>query len=432
MPETPLELLKRQLREGEERLKRSAVTQPQSQDRPAPRESLDSVAGLARPQSHPMNGSEIVKTSEQMRISAMESQISASNAFLNAVMRSGAVPIMLLRGDGTILDANDAACRWLGAESQRLVNTRLQDHLGVSSRKEFDAALSRAQGLNATTDISCRFQRATGAEFGGRVSLVGLSDSSEVFHILVTMDRLEVRHPEEKTSLDWVAFGQMTPAILRELSQFISDSTQEVAQRIGKSEAGWANETSLERLVESMVRVGASLAAWADSSEFLSEGTNNTSVAELLADMVAARGPELQRWGIHTTVLIPDSRVKEVRCTRSLYLVLLHILQSCVEEIQERAGAARLVIRVQQPGERMEITFDYEVSGFGSSAQNEVAGFTEHLRHVELRAAQKLLDSMGGSLVLENITATRRAIRLNISLAALSGAAMNLKTQGGS
>ena len=432
MSETPLEVLKRQMREGEDRLKRSPAAQPQRQVWPASRDGMDAGAGNTRPPSQAMNRSDGLKSSERMRILALESQVSASNAFLNAVMRSGAVPIMLSRRDGTILDANDAACRWLGAESSKLVNTRLQEHLVASSRKEFDAALTRCLSLTATTDISCRFHRLSGAEFGARVSLVGLADSSEAFHILVTMDRLEARDPEEKASPDWVAFGQMTPAVLKELSQFISNSTQELAQRIETSEVVSANDTSVERLVQSMIRVGASLAAWADSAEFLDGGSNNSSVAEALEDVVAARRPELQRWGIRATVLIPDNKVKEITCTQSLYLVLLHILQSCVEEIQESRGAARLVIRVQQPGERIEITFDYELSGFDASAQNEVAGFTEHLRHIELRAAQKLLDSMGGSLVLENITATHRAIRLNISLAALSGAAMNLKTQGGS
>jgi PAS domain S-box-containing protein len=427
MSETPLEVLKRQLREGEERLKHPSAAQVQ----PASPGGLEAGAGLARPQSQAINRSAAPKTREQMRILALESQILASNAFLNAVMRSGAVPILLLRGDGAILDANDAACRWFGSESKRLVNTRLQDHLGVSSRKEFDTALSRSLSLAATTDISCRFRRLSGAEFDARVSLSGLADSSEAFRILVTMDRMEVQHPEEKASPDWVAFGQMTPAILKELSQFISESTQELAQRIGKSDVS-ANETSLERLIQSMVRVGASLSAWADSAKFLSESPTNGSVAKLVEEVVAARRPELQRWRIRTTVQIPDHRVKEITCTRSLYLVLLHILQSVVEEIQESVGAARLVIRVQQPGERIEITFDYEVSGFAAGAQHDVAGFTEHLRHIELRAAQKLLDSMGGSLVLENITPTHRAIRLNISLAALSGTAMNLKTQGGS
>ena len=432
MSETPLEVLKRQLREGEDRLKRSSAAPPQRQGRPASLDNLDPGAGHARSQSQTMNRSAGLKTSEQNRLLALESQVFASNAFLNAVMRSGAAPIMLLRRDGTILDANDAACRWLAAESNRLVNTRLQDHLASASRKEFDAALSRSLTLNATTDISCRVQGMTGAEFGARVSLIGLADSSGAFHILVTMGRLEERHPEEKAASEWVAFGQMTPAVLKELSQFISDSTQEVAQQIGSSEAVSANETSLERLVQSMVRVGASLAAWADSAEFLSDCSNDTSIAEMLEDVVAARRPELRRWGIRTTLVIPDNKVKEITCSQSLYLVLLHILQSCVEEIQESMGTARLVIRVQQPGERLEITFDYELSGFDASSQNEVAGFTEHLRHVELRAAQKLLDSMGGSLVLENIAPDHRAIRLNISLADLSGAAMNLKTQGGS
>src|SRR5687767_2845125 len=129
MSETPLEVLKRQLREGEDRLKRSPAAPPQRQVRPASRDDLDAGAGHARSQSQTMNRSTGLKTSEQNRVLALESQISASNAFLNAVMRSGAVPIMLLRRDGTILDANDAACRWLGAESGKLVKSRLQDHM---------------------------------------------------------------------------------------------------------------------------------------------------------------------------------------------------------------------------------------------------------------------------------------------------------------
>ena len=127
---------------------------------------------------------------EDMRsLRNLEVQIAGMKGFIDAVMRSGAVPIFLLRKDGLIMDANRAASQRLGVQPDRLLNLRLQDFIVSSEATDFEALLSRALTPQLVTG-TYRFRHSRGAEFGALVSLVGVADAKgTVSRILAIVER---------------------------------------------------------------------------------------------------------------------------------------------------------------------------------------------------------------------------------------------------
>jgi PAS domain S-box-containing protein len=112
--------------------------------------------------------------------------------FIDAVMRSGAVPVFLLRKDGLIMEANRAGCQRFVVEQEQLLNLHLQDFIVGSTRTDFQALLGRATAQQLVSG-TYRFLRARGKEFVASVSLVGVADAKgTVSRILVTMEGLRV------------------------------------------------------------------------------------------------------------------------------------------------------------------------------------------------------------------------------------------------
>jgi len=352
----------------------------------------------------------------------LEAQVAANRRFLDAVTRGGTIPVIFLRKDGAIMDVNNAACKWLGVKPEQLLTTRIQEYVGASSRADFDSLLSHALALQPSTDIYCWFRRSGGVEFGARLSLVGVTDSKgKVSRVLATMDHLEAESAPDEPPDDWNAYGQMMPGLLKELSGFISDNIREASEQVRSRDALWVAEPLLTRFCQSMDRVRASLASWADSAELLRKPTCDRALGDLIREAISARRAELERWGIEAT-LREDESASNLICSPALYPAILHILQSCVDELRESSNQGKLAVRVQGVGERVEATFLYEIAGIQPPAAGPDAssGPPEQLRskNVELRAAQKLLESMGGTLVLQKVTDTQRSIRMSLNLGA--------------
>jgi PAS domain S-box-containing protein len=177
-------------------------------------------------------------------------------------------------------------------------------------------------------------------------------------------------------------------------------------------------------VVENMNEVRALLSAWAESTEFLGRPERRCRLMDLVRESVAAHTAELERWQIEPVLYDSEEGMLECSCTSTLLQALLHILQSCIEQLRKSISGGRLTIRVHGLSNRIETTFLCEslANPSGNTGPERAVPSFERLyaQNIHFRAAQRLLDAMGGTLVWENVSATQRLIRMNLSLAALS------------
>jgi hypothetical protein len=225
--------------------------------------------------------------------------------------------------------------------------------------------------------------------------------------------------PLSSLSNEWAAYGQMTPGYLSELSDFLSDSVRGVSGYIRTQD-----KPELTKFLQKIDRVRYLLYGWAKSSSFLSAVEEDGTYADLVQKALIARKAELSRWGIKAGFEDATTETDIVRGFPLLFRVLLHVMQFCVEQLRENYGESRMLVRVQKAGDRLETMFLCETS---RSSKSDSFSMTEsfsneslHSKNVELRIAQKLLDAIGGTLVLENISDTQLAIRIYLSSSALS------------
>ena len=218
---------------------------------------------------------------------------------------------------------------------------------------------------------------------------------------------------------EWNAYGQMTPGFLNEISSFIAESVRAASQTIQAHPS-----PELSRHLQSIDRVRSLLDRWAASAEFLPASLPDCNYADMLQKALQARKPEFLRWGIKVEYEDATTVAKSCGCTPALYQVLLHVIQCCIEQLREGPGSSRLSVRIQSAGERLETSFLCEFASIPVLANPAETGSISNdflrSRNVELRAAQRLLDSIGGTIVLENLGETQRAVRLRISASALS------------
>jgi hypothetical protein len=80
----------------------------------------------------------------------------------------------------------------------------------------------------------------------------------------------------------------------------------------------------------------------------------------------------------------------------------------------------------------MEVAFVYDLPEPGTPETHtagEVASMDYRSTNMELRAAQKLLKSMGGTLVLENLAPHHRAIRMRLKVGVLASGNSELQIE---
>jgi hypothetical protein len=218
---------------------------------------------------------------------------------------------------------------------------------------------------------------------------------------------------------EWNAYGQMTPGFLNEISGFMAESVRASLEMIQNHQA-----PELSRHLQSLDKVRSLLDRWAASAEFFPPSLPESNYADMLHKALRARKSEFLRWGIKAEYEDATTIAKSCGCTPALYQVLLHVIQCCIEQLREGPASSRLYVRIQDAGERLETSFLCEFSATPVQANPAEIGdiSNEFLksRNVEFRAAQKLLESIGGTLVLENVSETQRSVRLSVSAASLA------------
>ena len=221
-----------------------------------------------------------------------------------------------------------------------------------------------------------------------------------------------------ESDAEWNAYGQMTPGFLNEISRFIADNL-----RAASEAAQHHPDPEITRHLQSIDRLRSLLDRWIASAEFLPSSLPGPNFADMLQNALRARKAEFLRYGIKAEFEDATTIAKSCSCTPLIYQSLLHVVQCCIEQLREGSGGSRLAVRIQNTDERLETSFVCEFSSIPVSTTPAETGSAsdEFLRakNVELRAAQKMLDSMGGTLVLENVSETQRSIRVSLSVSAL-------------
>jgi hypothetical protein len=222
-----------------------------------------------------------------------------------------------------------------------------------------------------------------------------------------------------ETDGEWNAYGQMTPGFLNEISGILAESVHAASDMIKTLPA-----PELSPHLLSIDKVRSLLDRWAASAEFLPSSLPDCNFADMLQKALRARKSEFLRWGIKADYEDATTIAKSYSCTPALYQVLLHVIQCCIEQLREGPASSRLSVRIQSAGERLETSFLCEFSATPVPANAAETGVISNeflrSRNVELQAAQKLLQSIGGTLVLENVSETKRTVRLSLSVSELS------------
>jgi hypothetical protein len=231
--------------------------------------------------------------------------------------------------------------------------------------------------------------------------------------------RSETKIATDAFSSEWSAYGQMTPGFLDEIAELLEESVADASEKISASAT-----PELIRHLQDIERVRVLLAQWADSAGYFKPFLPDCSFAEMVQRALNARSAELQRWGIKIEFQDATTDAINCGCTPALYQATLHVIQYCIEQLRGEAGKPWLLVRVQNAGERMETSFLCESAAgpvpWNLAEAESIFHGSSRSSNVEFRAAQTLLESIGGTLVLENISETQRAIRISISISALS------------
>jgi hypothetical protein len=219
---------------------------------------------------------------------------------------------------------------------------------------------------------------------------------------------------------------------MKQLSHFIASSVCDIANHIRSRQSIWAAEPALTKLLQTVDRTRRTLAQWHESAQSLPRPAQKLRVGDLLGAALAARKPELNRWGVKASVHSSEIAAEDSLCPPGLFTAALHILQACIEELRESQGKRRIAIRAQGTGERMEVAFVHDLPEPGASERHtagEAASMDYRSTNMELRAAQKLLESMGGTLVFENLPPHQRAIRMRLNLGVLESGNSDLQIE---
>ncbi len=354
---------------------------------------------------------------EDMRVRrTLESQIAGAKGFLDALMRGGTVPIFLLRRDGLIMDANHAACVRLGVGIENLLNTRLRDFVAPEERDQFEELMERALSQPSAVDARCRIRRAGGDAFAARVLLAGVPDSKGNIHrVLGTMEEQDPVRFGSRSESNWCAYGRMTEGLAGEVAAFVASSICDAFEMVPPDDVIWTERPALARLLHDIEQVRSVLTSWSASGDLLGGRGIERKYGEMLREAVASRKVELERSDIQVSCAPLEAQVDELPCSSAFLPAVLHILQSCINNRQGKPGSGHLTIRTQAREKRLESSFSLQVNGCQPSFET-----TEFQNgrppDLELQAASRIMDALGGALVIDYQNDCRFAIHMRLGL----------------
>ncbi len=261
-----------------------------------------------------------------------------------------------------------------------------------------------------------RMKKALGTP-GGKTSASAHRPDPEPAIPAKPLASVEAGNPADDPAWEWITYGQMTPVFLKEVAGAMDEIIGPPSVALPDSRAPHINGQ-----IRMLTRVRALLERWARSTEAYRDPLPNSNVAGLIQMALMARDRELRRSGIRTQFEDAAGEAGGRGGTPALYQSVLHVLQYCIERMRGGSDGKKLTVRLQHSGERLETSFLCEFSE-ETSAHSAGTRFPweESLRldAIQLQGARKLLDSVGGTLVLENISQSLKAVRISLNISSL-------------
>jgi PAS domain S-box-containing protein len=340
----------------------------------------------------------------------LELQLERGRAFVDTIMREGTIPTIVMQKDGIIAQANRSACERLGIGSNEIPRMRLHDLVHPASREEFDGSFERAVQGQPPAEILCRFYRNNGVDCRGRIFLVGVANAQGIVERIIGMLDQVVVEP----SSAWTAYGRMTPGVLSELSGFIANLIRDVLEQVRTK-----TKPDVKRLVNGVNGVRSVISRWMESAALIPEFPAPCPFGDVIRQVLEFRKAEFSRWGITAQFENTPAATEVCSWPPEIFHALLHVIQWCIEHLREESGARRVVIWAQKSGDNLEVSLLCHSAGItGSTNPFETGAAPEEplrFKNLEYRAAQRLLDSFGATIVMENIGKTHQAIRISFN-----------------
>jgi PAS domain S-box-containing protein len=448
MTESWIDIVRRRIREGEERLRKAPSGKLRAE---AP---ISKQLGLpaAEPLVPPADRASLTRSKTGIVEATLQQKFQALLPLLKE-------SFILMDEEGGWELANPHLRAWLGYTHEEFKEVNLTDIFCPQDVTGLLATFPKwLSGEDPIVQMPCSLRDAQGKsvpvllsshawidETGKRVAYLVLEDArtagrkkqiaaaqTNFEQVSASADHGDLKGKNFEAAREWSAYGQMTQGRMKQLSHFIAASVCDIADHIRSRQSIWAAEPALTKLLQTIDRTRRTLAQWYESAQSLPRPAQRLRVGDLLGAALAARKPELNRWGVEAVVHSSEMAAGDSLCPPGLFTAVLHILQACIEELRESEGKRRLDIRVQGTGERMEVAFVYDLPEPGTpetQTAGEVASMDYRSTNMELRAAQKLLESMGGTLVLENLAPHQRAIRMRLNIGVLASGNSELQIE---
>jgi PAS domain S-box-containing protein len=340
----------------------------------------------------------------------LESQVEHAREFINALVREGPIPTFVMNREGAVAEANQVACEWLGIGLKEIAATQLRNFVHPSSRNDFDNTFDCALRRLPPAEAFCRFNNGSGAEFRARLFFTGVASANGTVERILGM----LGPIAANSSLEWSAYGRMTPGVLSELSGSIADLIRVVLEQVRSH-----IKPDLKRLVKGINDARFVLSRWMESAALLPDPLRECTFANLVEQAMQSRKMEFSRWEIDAS-LESNAAATEVCCwPPAIFKAILHIIQWCIEQLHAAPGKRQLLIRALRLDSHLEISFLCDCFGKPAQTQSHPDG-PFSLRDFEFKAAKKLVNAAGGAIVLENSSKTQQMIRIVLSESMIS------------
>jgi PAS domain S-box-containing protein len=340
----------------------------------------------------------------------LQLKLERGRALVNTILQEGTIPTLVIGKDGVIEEANRAASDQLGIRRDEISGMRLRDFVRPASLEEFNGSFDRALRAQYPAEALGTFFRKDSSQFRGRIIFAGVPDTNgAVERVIGMLDQIVA----EPTSA-WTAYGLMTPGVLSELSGFMARHIRVVLEQV-RTKA----KPDVKRLVKGINGVRSVISRWMESATLIPEFPAPCAFADLVRQAIDLRTAEFSKWGITAQFENIPAANEVCDWPPAIFHALLHIIQWCIENLREDPGNRRLVIWFQKTDDHLEVSFICRCAESADSTNPMDTGNDSDeslsFKRLELKLARKLMDSLGATLVLENISKVHQVIRISVN-----------------
>ena len=175
-----------------------------------------------------------------LEIEARDRLLKDSEEQLRVLIETSSAAILTLNNRGSVIQANDAACRLLGTEKERLLGQNIGDYLEALARVPFNQSAPVFR-----TTMECAARRPSGEAFTANVCFSSYVFSGEPrLTAIITESEPSVSNLPEAQTDATVVLTNLEQMVLRSI--FEGQSNKEIASHLESSES--AVKSTIQRL----------------------------------------------------------------------------------------------------------------------------------------------------------------------------------------